>query len=97
MTVLERGNVVATIYRIEIDVALDEGMTGVILEATRKSYQGCQDARTEEFGEQVMISPEDFIEDAESALLELVHSAFPDLPGVEVHALKCGRLKCTTP
>jgi hypothetical protein len=79
------------LYRIEIDVVLDDAMTDALVETAREHYQASEGAWTEESGTRRLIPKDEHINDPESAILELVESAFPeDLPGIEPRAFKCG-------
>ena len=79
------------LYRIEIDVFLDDGMRAGLIADARKHYRRSGGARTEEKGREVMIPADEFVVDTNNALLVFVESAFRSaLPGIEPHAFRCG-------
>lgn len=84
----------ATLYRIEIDLVLEDEMENALVEAAREHYQAAQDAWTEESGRRVIIPSEEFVDGPESAFLELVESAFRgELPSIEPQAFRCGMVR----
>jgi hypothetical protein len=78
------------LYKIEIDLLLDECMVGQVLERARNVYRDTGGAIQKNGGRDVIVSPEEFIEGPDDALLELVdESVRSGLPEVELCALRC--------
>ena len=79
------------LYRIEIDVFLDDRMRSKVIQAAREDYRNSDGAWTVEDGEKVRITAEEFVVDTKTAFLEIAESAFRTvLPDIEPHALRCG-------
>jgi hypothetical protein len=58
------------LYKIEIDLFLDESMVGHVVERARKLYRGTGGAVQENEDRDVIVSAEGFIEEPDDALLE---------------------------
>jgi hypothetical protein len=79
------------LYRIEIDVVLEDRMRSKVIQAAREHYKNSDGAWTEEDGQMVKITAEEFVADTKSAFLELTQAAFRTaLPEIEPHAFRCG-------
>jgi hypothetical protein len=79
------------LYRIEIDVFLDDRLRSKVIQAAREDYRNSDGAWTVEKGEKVKITAEEFVVDTKTAFLEIAESAFRTiLPDIEPHALRCG-------
>jgi hypothetical protein len=77
-------------YRIEIDVSVDDGANTAIMGLARTQYQSGRQAWAEENGKRAPIPVNEFIEDIESALLELIEAGFRgSVPHAEPHAFRC--------
>jgi hypothetical protein len=77
-------------YRIEIDVRVDDGANTAIMGLARTQYQSGRRAWAEKDGKRESIPVNDFIEDIESALLELIEAGFRDVvPHAEPLAFRC--------
>jgi hypothetical protein len=80
------------LYKIEIDLFLDESMVGYVLERARKLYRATGGAVQKNEDRDVIVSAEGFIEEPDDALLELLdESVRTGLPEVELCALRCKR------
>ena len=78
------------LYRIEIDLLLDERMATQVLERARKVYKATGSAVQKNGGRDVIVSAEGFIDGPDSALLELLDESVRSiLPEVELCALRC--------
>jgi hypothetical protein len=85
------------LYRIEIDVFLDDAMRTKVIKAARDRYQNVGGAWTEENGHKVRIPADEIVVDTKTAFIELAESAFCSaLPGIEPHAVSCGIVKGAT-
>ena len=79
------------LYRIEIDVVLEDRMRSKVIQAAREHYKNSDGAWTEEDGQMVKIAAEEFVADTKTAFLELTQAAFRTaLPEIEPHAFRCG-------
>ena len=79
------------LYRIEIDVLLDDRMRSRVIQAARDDYRNSDGVWTLEDGEKARITAEEFVVDTKTAFLEIAESAFRTvLPDIEPHALRCG-------
>ena len=79
------------LYRIEIDVLLDDRLRHRVIQAARKDYEKSEGYRTEEEGERVRITAEEFVADTKTAFLEIAESGFRTVvPEIEPHAFRCG-------
>lgn len=79
------------IYRIEIDVVLEDRMRSKVIRAAREHYKNSDGAWAEEDGQMVKIAAEEFVADTKTAFLELTQAAFRTaLPEIEPHAFRCG-------
>jgi hypothetical protein len=79
------------LYRIEIDVVLEDRMRRKVIQAAREHYKNSDGAWTEEDGQMVRISAEEFVDDTRTAFLELTEAGFRTaLPGIEPQAFRCG-------
>lgn len=77
-------------YRIEIDVRIDDGADIAIVDLARAHYQSGRHAWTEMNGKRVPIPVNEFIEDVEGALLELIDAGFQAaVPHAELDAFRC--------
>ena len=86
----------ANLYRIEIDVVLEDEKKNAFVEAARKHYEAAGGAWTEKSGRRALIPSEQFVDDPESAFLELVESAFrAELSGIEPQAFRCWVVRAT--
>jgi hypothetical protein len=91
--ILIRNTVVfmTKLYRIEIDVVLEDRMRSKVIQAAREHYKNSDGAWTEEDGQMVKITAEEFVADTKTAFLELTQAAFRTaLPEIEPHAFRCG-------
>jgi hypothetical protein len=80
------------LYKIEIDLFLDESMVGHVLERARKLYRATGGAVQKNEDRDAIVSAEGFIEEPDDALLELLdESVRTGLPEVELCALRCKR------
>jgi hypothetical protein len=80
------------LYKIEIDLFLDESMVDQVLKRAREVYRANGAAVQKNEGRDVIVSAERFIEGPDDALLELLdESVRKDLPEVELYALRCKR------
>lgn len=81
----------ANLYRIEIDVFLEDWRRSKVIQAAREHYRNSSGAWTFENGQKVKITAEEFVVDTKTAFLELAESAFRSaLPDIEPHAFRCG-------
>lgn len=81
----------SNLYRIEIDVVLEDRMRSKVIHAAREHYENSDGAWTEEDGQMVRITAEEFVADTRTAFLELTEAAFRTaLPGIEPQAFRCG-------
>jgi hypothetical protein len=79
------------LYRIEIDVFLDDRLRSKVIQAAREDYRNSDGVWAVEKGEKVKITAEEFVVDTKTAFLEIAESAFRTiLPDIEPHALRCG-------
>ena len=79
------------LYRIEIDVFLNDRMRTKLIETARLNYEKSGGAWTEENGQRVKIPVDEIVGDTRTAFLELAESFFRTaLPCVEPHAFRCG-------
>jgi hypothetical protein len=62
------------LYRIEIDVLLDDRLRHKVIQAARKDYEKSEGYWTEEEGERVRIPAEEFVIDTKTAFLEIAES-----------------------
>jgi len=81
----------STVYRVEIDVRIDNRTRTKVIQTAREDYRKSPFAWTLEDGKLVEISADEFVVDAKTAFLELAESAFRSLlPGIEPDAFRCG-------
>ncbi len=81
-----------TLYKIEIDLFLDESIVDQVLERARKVYMTTGSAVQKNDDRDVIVSAEGFIEGPDDALLELLDESIrTGLPEVELCALRCKR------
>ncbi len=82
----------STVYRIEIDIRIDNPhMRTKVIQTAREDYRKSPFAWTLEDGKLVEISAEEFVVDTKTAFLELAESASRSaLPGIEPDAFRCG-------
>ncbi len=81
----------STVYRIEIDIRIDNRTRTKVIQAAREDYRKNPFAWTLVDGKPVEISAEEFVVDTKTAFLELAESAFRSaLPDVEPDAFSCG-------
>jgi len=79
------------LYRIEIDVFLDDRLRTKVIEIARADYEKSGGAWTEEDGQEVKVPVDEIVGDTKTAFLELAESLFRSaLPCVEPHAFRCG-------
>jgi ligand-binding sensor domain-containing protein len=79
------------LYRIEIDVLLDDRMRSKVIQVARDDYRSSGGYWTEEDGEKVRITDEEFVVDTKTAFLQIVDSVFRKLlPEIEPQVLRCG-------
>jgi hypothetical protein len=77
-------------YRIEIDVHVEDGAETAIMGLARTHYQAGRQAWTEENGSRIPVPVDEYIEDIESALLELIEAGFQAaVPHAEPDAFRC--------
>ena len=79
-------------YRIEIELLLDESAATKAMELARDVYRQRGGARTVENDVERAMSPDEFIESAEEALLELVEGNLLRLPGIAIGHGNCRQL-----
>jgi hypothetical protein len=74
-----------------IDVLLDDRMRAKVIQAARNDYRNSDGYWTEEDGEKVRITDEEFVVDTKTAFLQIAESGFRKLlPEIEPDVLKCG-------
>ena len=79
------------LYRIEIDVLLDDRLRHKVIQAARADYEKSEGYWTPEDGERVRIPAEEFVVDTKTAFLEIAESGFRAVvPEIEPHAFRCG-------
>src|SRR5581483_8128508 len=79
------------LYRIEIDVFLDDRLRSRVIQAARENYRNSDGVWGVENDENVRIIAEEFVVDTKTAFLEIAESGFRTiLPDVEPHCLRCG-------
>ena len=84
----------AKLYRIEIDVFVNNRIRTKVIEAARNDYRNGEGIWTVEGGQNVKIPVDEFVVDTKTAFLQLAESAFRSiLPGIEPHAFSCGVVK----
>lgn len=77
-------------YRIEIDIRVEDGAETAIMGVARTHYQVGRHAWTEKNGKKVPVPVNEYIEDIESALLELIEAGFQAaVPHAEPDAFRC--------
>ena len=77
-------------YRIEIDVHVDDEADTAIMGLARTHYRSGSQAWTERNGTRVPVPVNEFIEDMESGLLELIEAGFQAaIPNAEPQAFRC--------
>ena len=81
----------STVYRIEIDIRIDNRTRTKVIQTAREDYRKSPFAWTLVDGKPVEISAEEFVVDTKTAFLELAESAFRSaLPDIEPDAFSCG-------
>jgi hypothetical protein len=81
----------STVYRIEIDIRIDNRIRTKVIQTAREDYRKSPFAWTLEDGKPVEISAEEFVVDTKTAFLELAESAFRSvLPDIEPDRFSCG-------
>jgi hypothetical protein len=84
------GNM-STVYRIEIDIRIDNRTRPKVIQTARENYRKSPFASTVVDGKLVEISAEEFVVDTKTAFLELAESAFRSvLPDIEPDMFSCG-------
>jgi hypothetical protein len=84
----------STVYRIEIDIRIDNRTRTKVIQAAKEDYRKSPFAWTLVDGKFVEISAEEFVVDTKTAFLELAESAFRSLlPDIEPDAFSCGVAK----
>ena len=79
------------LYRIEIDVILDDRLRSKVIQAAREDYRNGDAVFAVENGEKVEMTAEEFVVDTKTAFLEIAESGFRTiLPDIEPHCLSCG-------
>jgi hypothetical protein len=87
----ERRENMSNVYRIEIDVRIENRMRTKVIQTAREDYRKSPFAWTLEDGKLVEIPAEEFVVDTKTAFLELAESAFRSaLPDIEPDAFRCG-------
>jgi hypothetical protein len=77
-------------YRIEIDLSIAEGADAAIIGLARTHYQSGHHALTKKNEQRVPVPVNEFIDDIESALIEVIENAFQTaVPHAEPHAFRC--------
>ena len=77
-------------YRIEIDVHVEDGADAAIIDLARTHYEAGRHAWTEKNGKRVPVAVNEYIQDIESALLELIEAAFQAaVPHTDPDAFRC--------
>jgi hypothetical protein len=81
----------STVYRIEIDIRIDNRTRTKVIQTAREDYRKSPFAWTLEDGKPVEIPAEEFVVDTKTAFLELAESAFRSLlPDIEPDRFSCG-------
>lgn len=81
----------STVYRIEIDIRIDNRTRTKVIQTAREDYRKSPFAWTLEDGKPVEISAEEFVVDTKTAFLEHAESAFRSLlPDIEPDRFSCG-------
>lgn len=79
------------LYRIEIDVLLDDRLRHKVIQAAREDYENSESYWTLDEGERIRIPAEEFVVDTKTAFLEIAESGFRAVvPEIEPHAFRCG-------
>jgi hypothetical protein len=79
------------LYRIEIDVLLDDRLRHKVIQAAREDYEKSEGYWTPEEGETVRIPADEFVVDTKTAFLEIAESGFRAVvPEIEPHVFRCG-------
>ena len=80
------------LYRMEIDVLLDDRQRHRIIQAAREDYEKSEGYYwPAEEGESVRIPAEEFVVDTKTAFLEIAESGFRTVvPEIEPRAFRCG-------
>ena len=79
------------LYRIEIDVLLDDRLRSKVIRAARDDYRNGDAVFAVGNGEEVEMTAEEFVVDTKTAFLEIVESGLRTiLPDIEPHRLSCG-------
>ena len=79
------------LYRIEIDVILDDRLRSKVIQAAREDYRNGDAVFAVENGANVEMTAEEFVVDTKTAFLEIAESGFRTiLPDIEPHCLSCG-------
>ena len=80
------------LYRIEIDVVLDDRLRHKVIQAAREDYEKSEGYYwPAEESEGVRIPAEEFVVDTKTAFLEIAESGFRAVvPEIEPRAFRCG-------
>ena len=80
------------LYRIEIDVLLDDRLRHKVIQAAREDYEKSDGYYwPAEEGEGIRIPAEEFVVDTKTAFLEIAESGFRVVvPEIEPRAFRCG-------
>jgi len=79
------------LYRIEIDVILDDRLRSKVIQAAREDYRNGDAVFAVENGANVEMTAEEFVVDTKTAFLEIAESGFRTiLPDIEPHCFRCG-------
>jgi hypothetical protein len=68
------------LYRIEIDVVLEDRMRSKVIQAASDHYKNSDGAWSEEDGQMVRIAAEEFVADTRTAFLERKRQRKPSVP-----------------
>ena len=79
-------------YRIEIELLLDESTATQALALAKDTYLQRSGARTVESGIEREMSADEFVDDIEQALLELVEGSLLRLPGIVIDHETCTQM-----
>jgi hypothetical protein len=79
------------LYRIEIDVLLEDRLRSKVIQAAREDYRKGDAVFAVENGEMVEMTAEEFVFDTKTAFLEIAESGFRAiLPDIEPKCFRCG-------
>ena len=80
------------LYRIEIDVILDDRLRSKVIQAAREDYRNGDAVFAVENGANVEMTAEEFVVDTKTAFLEIPECRVSNesCPNIEPHCLSCG-------